>query len=124
MVKTTEDLARPGPAQRDAGVQKPLHSGLPIEDIRQLARFLSTGECIPRIQTSESEDQGRFVEKVDQVCYPGFLSVVLSQCPFVRKDLPDPQYTKCQVLGHARKSLQRDRPTTRLSCDHWRTREA
>ena len=68
MAKATKDSTRQDPVQLEAMVREFLNSNAPTERLRELARLLLTnGDILRVIRELTPEDQGRFVDKVDQV---------------------------------------------------------
>ena len=68
MARATKDSTRQDPVQLEAMVREFLNSNAPTERLRELARLLLTnGDILRVIRELTPEDQGRFVDKVDQV---------------------------------------------------------
>ena len=68
MAKATKDSTRQDPVQLEAMVREFLNGNTPTERLRELARLLLTnGDILRVIRELTPEDQGRFVDKVDQV---------------------------------------------------------
>jgi hypothetical protein len=122
MTRSTEDSARHGSPRLEDRVHQFLNSSLPIRDLRRQAGSLLACEGLLEIILALTrEDQAKFVDKTDQVRRSSWLPIVLSQRTFVRKGVPDPRRTKCQVFDRSWRNLQRHRPPPTLGRNHRRT---
>ena len=96
----TGNSTRDGPNRLEAKVQELINSRLSARRVRQRAgRLLASGDLLQVVQALTPEEQGRFVDRVDQVRRLGCLSIISANVPlFTGKAYPTVETRNAALL--------------------------